>query len=79
MNQKQQSMKNHLNTAITIRARGLVVEVPAKLALQESDLIDSLLALAFDLLGWQTVEIRIRPQVIHSTQIAQGGTQCQLN
>ena len=71
-------MKNHLDTSIAIRAHG-VVEVSAELALQESELIDRLLALAFDILDWQALEIRIRPQVIYSTQIAQEEIRCQLN
>jgi hypothetical protein len=68
MNQKQQSLRNHFNMAIAIRTHG-VVEVPAEMALHESELIDRLLALAFDVLGWQTLEIRVRPQILHSMHI----------
>jgi hypothetical protein len=69
MNQEQQSVRSRLDPSIAIRAHG-VVEVPAELALRESELIDRLLALAFDVLGWQTIEIRIRPRIVHGAHIA---------
>jgi hypothetical protein len=37
------------------------VEVPADALAQQSDLLDRLFALAFDRLGLQTLELRVRP------------------
>src|SRR5919109_3299169 len=37
------------------------IEVPADALAQQSDLLDRLFALAFDRLGLQTLELRVRP------------------
>src|SRR5262245_14285469 len=73
---EQQAARNCLDVAVAIRSKG-VVEVPGELMLQQSDLIDHLRAIAFDVLGWQALEIRVRPQVERSTLIVQEQAQCQ--
>lgn len=78
MNQKQQLVRNPPVVTFAIPANG-VIEVPGELLLENTDLIDSLLALAYDVLGWRNLEIRIRPQAIHRTHIRQEEIRCQPN
>src|SRR5262245_50350089 len=42
-----------------------VIEVPGDLALQQSDLIEGVLALAFDVLGCTTLQMRVRQRPEH--------------
>ena len=76
MSWEQQAVRNRLNMAVAMRAHG-IVEVPGELALQQSDLIDRVVAFAFDVLGWQTLEIRVRPQVEHINVTTKEKTPCQ--
>jgi hypothetical protein len=40
------------------------LELPADLLAQQSDLIDRVLAFAFDVLGMHTLDLRIRPYTV---------------
>lgn len=40
------------------------IEVPEDLIAQQSDLIDRIFAFAFDVLGLQTIDVRIRPAIM---------------
>jgi hypothetical protein len=42
------------------------IDLPADLVTQQSDLIDRVFAFAFDVLGLQTVELRVRPADIRA-------------
>ena len=46
-----------------IRRRKETIEVPADLIAQQSDLIDRIFAFAFDVLGLQSIDVRIRPAI----------------
>jgi hypothetical protein len=41
-----------------------IIEVPSGLAMQQSDLIDRIIAFAFDGLGLQAIEVRVRPSLL---------------
>ena len=58
------------------RANG-VVEVSGEQVLQQSDLIDRVLAMAFDVLGYKTLEIRVRPRRERANLTAQEEITCQ--
>jgi hypothetical protein len=62
------------------RARGTsgVVELSDDLALRHSDLIERVVAMAFDVLGCKTLEIRIRPQIECVDVISQEKRACQM-
>ena len=49
-----------MNITVAERAAG-TIEVSADLLVQHNDLIEHLFALAFDVLGLQTIEVRVRP------------------
>jgi hypothetical protein len=46
------------------------IEVPEELVLQQPDLIDRIFAFAFDILGLQIIDVRIRP--VRETSLFRG-------
>ena len=46
-----------------VRRRKETIEVPEDLIVQQSDLIDRIFAFAFDVLGLQSIDVRIRPAI----------------
>ena len=47
-----------------VRRRKETIEVPEDLIAQQSDLIDRIFTFAFDVLGIQAIDIRIRPAIM---------------
>jgi hypothetical protein len=48
------------------------IEVPEDLIAQQSDLIDRIFAFAFDVLGLQSIDVRIRPELLEGSPGALG-------
>jgi hypothetical protein len=47
-----------------VRRRKETIEVPEDLIAQQSDLLDRIFAFAFDVLGLQSINVRIRPAIL---------------
>jgi hypothetical protein len=47
------------------------IEVPEEIVAQQPDLIDRIFAFAFDVLGLQTIDVRIRPALVDGSPAAQ--------
>ena len=76
MSQNKRSVPDDLIADGAGRANG-VVEVSGEQVLQQNDLIDRVLAMAFDVLGYQTLEIRVRPRRERANLTAQEEITCQ--
>jgi hypothetical protein len=76
MNQNDLSLTD---SPIVERARRTcgVVELSDDLVLWHSDLIERVVAMTFDVLGYKTLEIRIRPRIERIDLIAQEQIACQ--
>ena len=55
-----------------VRRRKATIEVPEDLIAQQSDLIDRIFAFAFDVLGLQSIDVRIRPAILDGSPGALG-------
>ena len=55
-----------------VRRRKETIEVPEDLIVQQSDLIDRIFAFAFDVLGLQSIDVRIRPAILDGSPGALG-------
>jgi hypothetical protein len=74
---EQVSSLDDLAVDAIARSNG-VVELSSDLALHHSDLIEGVIAMAFDVLGCKTLDIRIRPRLECIDVTTQEKTACQV-